>query len=186
MLAANGFDLLATILLTVTVILVAFFDLRERRIPNNIVFPAALTGLVLNGLRGWAGLWFGGKGLLVGFGLLFIPYLFRVMGAGDVKFLAAIGSFVGVSGVVRVLLLGLLIYPLLAMVFMIQQRKVKLTIRRFGILTSRFFGVLIPQFRLYAERLKAFDDEEIDSATSPFGLTISVGTLIALYTTFLA
>ena len=99
MLAANGFDLLATILLTVTVILVAFFDLRERRIPNNIVFPAALTGLVLNGLRGWAGLWFGSKGLLAGFGLLFIPYLFRVMGAGDVKFLAAIGSFVGVSGV---------------------------------------------------------------------------------------
>ena len=76
-------------LLTLFVGLISFYDLRERRIPNAIVFPAALIGLSMNAWSGWSGLWFGLQGLVAGFALLFIPYLFSVMGAGDVKFLAA-------------------------------------------------------------------------------------------------
>ena len=180
-----GTAVLATSALTVVVILAAWFDLRERRIPNVIVFPAALVGMGLNAARGWDGLWFGGKGLLIGFGLLFIPYLLRAMGAGDVKFLAAIGGFVGGTGVVRVLLLALLAYPILAIGFLIQQQKFALTMKRFARLTSKLFGVFIPPLRLYAAQLEASDHPEIASATSPFGLAISIGTLLALYTNFL-
>jgi prepilin peptidase CpaA len=180
-----GIPLLAVIALTVGVIAVAWFDVRERRIPNAIVFPAALGGLALNAARGWEGLWFGGQGLALGFALLFVPYLLRTMSAGDVKFLAAIGAFVGSSGIVRVLLLTLLAYPLLALGFTIQQRKVQLTLKRFVRLTSRLFGVFIPPLRLYAAQLAASDDPAIASAMTPFGLAISIGTLLALYTNFL-
>ena len=180
-----GIALLAASTLTVVVILVAWFDLRERRIPNALVLPAAMMGLGLNAARGWDGLWFAGQGLLIGFGLLFIPYLLHAMGAGDVKFLAAIGAFVGGTGVVRVLLLALLVYPVLAVGFLIQQRKFALTMKRFARLTSKLFGVFIPAFRLYAMQLEASDDPEIASATSPFGLAISLGTLLALSTNFL-
>ena len=68
----TGIALLATIILTVVVLAVAFTDLRERRIPNVIVFPAALIGLALNASRGWQGLWFGGKGLAIGFALVVV------------------------------------------------------------------------------------------------------------------
>ncbi len=64
--------------------------------------------MALNASQGWDGLAFGLKGLAVGFGLLFIPYLFGAMGAGDVKLLAAIGSFIGAAEVARVLLLTVL------------------------------------------------------------------------------
>jgi prepilin peptidase CpaA len=176
---------LTALVLTIVVLLVAWFDVRERRIPNLIVFPAAIAGITLNAFQGWVGLWLGCRGLLIGFALLFIPYLLRVMAAGDVKFLAAIGAFVGATGVVRVLLLALMAYPILAIVFLIQQRKLALTLKRFARLTSSLFGVFIPALRLYAAQLEASDNPEIDSATSPFGLAMSVGTLLALYTNFL-
>jgi prepilin peptidase CpaA len=181
----SGTTVLASAALTIVVLWVAWFDLRERRIPNVIVFPAALVGLSLNAVRGWEGLWFGGKGLLLGFALLCLPYLIGAMGAGDVKFLAAIGAFVGGAGVTRVLLLALLAYPLLAWGFLLQQGKVLLTLRRLARLTCKLFGVLIPPLRLYAAQLEARDDPEIASATSPFGLALSGGALLALYTNFL-
>lgn len=171
--------------LTIIVISAVWFDLRERRIPNLLVFPAAFTGLSLNAVRGWNGLWFSGKGLFVGLALLFIPYLLRVMGAGDVKLLAAIGSFVGTADVIRVLLLSLLAYPVLALGFLIHQRKLKLTLVRFGRLLLRLLGIFISPLKLYAERLEAMDNPEIASATSPFGVAISIGTLLAIYTQLL-
>lgn len=187
---ANEIVLLATLALTGLVIAVAIFDVRERRIPNLLVFPAAVIGLGLNASRGWPGLWFGMRGLGLGFALLFIPYLFRVLGvramaAGDVKFLASIGAFVGSIEVVRVLLLALLAYPMLAVVFLIQQQKVILTLKRFARLTSKLFGVFIPPLRLYAARLEASDNPHEASATTPFGLSLSIGTLLALYTNLL-
>jgi len=149
------------------------------------VFPAALIGLGFNAARGWNGLWFGSKGLLIGFALLWIPYLLGKMGAGDVKFLAAIGAFVGGTGVIRVLLLALLVYPLLALFFLIHQKKVLLTLKRFAKLFCKLLGGLIPPLQLYAAQLEASDNPEIPSATSPFGFAVSTGTLLALYTNFL-
>lgn len=172
-------------LLTLFIGLIAFYDLRERRIPNALVFPAALIGLSLNAWLGWNGLWFGLQGLGAGFALLLIPYLFRVMGAGDVKFLAAIGAFVGAFGSLRSLLFALLIYPLLALFFVIQQGKFTLTLRRFGLVLSRVAGLIIPSFRLYATRMETINDETIPSATTPFALSLSAGTLVAIYTNWL-
>lgn len=80
--------------LIVFVAAIAWSDLRSRRIPNIIVFPAALVGLAFNlGLRGWEGLLFGLKGLGLAFVLLLIPYMVGGMKAGDVKFLMAVGAF---------------------------------------------------------------------------------------------
>lgn len=175
----------APLILASAVVLVAFIDLRERRIPNLIIFPLTIIGVVLNALRGIDGVIFSLTGLAVGLGLLFIPYLLRVMGAGDVKFLAAIGTFVGGAGSVRVLLIALLIYPLIAFCFVIAQGKLKITLRRFTILTCNLIGAFIPVLKLYAERLKTMDDASISSAQTPFGLTLSIGTMLALFTNFL-
>ncbi len=182
---ASNHDALMSGFLTLFVGLISFYDLRERRIPNAIVFPAALIGLSMNAWSGGSGLWFGLQGLGAGFMLLFIPYLFRVVGAGDVKFLAAIGAFVGAFGSLRSLLFALLIYPLLALFFVLQQGKMILTLRRFGLILSRIAGLIIPYFRLNAIRLETLNDESIASATTPFGLSLSAGTVVAIYTNWL-
>jgi prepilin peptidase CpaA len=174
------------VLITAFVVAISIFDIRERRIPNFLVFPAILIGLTLNvTLSGWGGLVFGLKGLAVGFALLFIPYLVGGMKAGDVKFLAAIGVFTGATDVVRALLATVLCYPLLAAVAVIKEKKLKITWLRFRRVLFDFLGFFVPGLRLYAIRLDGQDDKSVASATTPFGVAIAAGTLIAIYTSFL-
>jgi prepilin peptidase CpaA len=173
-------------LLTAFVIAISIFDLRERRIPNFIVFPALLTGLAINAVTGGlGGLLFGLKGLATGFALLFIPYLVGGMKAGDVKFLAAIGAFTGTTDVVRALLATVLFYPLLAAIAVTREKKIKVTWLRFRRVLLNFLGFFVPGLKLYAIRLDGQDDPSIASATTPFGVAIAAGTLIAIYTGFL-
>ena len=82
----------------------AVSDVKERRIPNLLTYPALVAGLLLQGaLHGWKGLLLGaGGGLLFG-GVFLLFYLVRAMGAGDVKLAAAIGSIVGPSATLQVM-----------------------------------------------------------------------------------
>ena len=69
------------------------WDLRTRRIPNALTFPAAAAGLALALAEGgWPGGGWALAGLLAG-GALFLPFvIFGYVGAGDLKLLAAAGS----------------------------------------------------------------------------------------------
>ncbi|MBU4234679.1 MAG: prepilin peptidase [Proteobacteria bacterium] len=71
-------------------------DLKTRRIPNFLTLGVALSGLAFQLLcHGWSGLSAGALGLLLGFSLLFLPYMLGGLGAGDVKALAAMGAWLG-------------------------------------------------------------------------------------------
>ena len=70
-------------------------DIRSRRIPNWLVFPFLLSGIVVSAwVGGWHGLWqsLGGLGL----GALVYGFLSLLggMGMGDVKLCAAIGAWI--------------------------------------------------------------------------------------------
>jgi prepilin peptidase CpaA len=76
----------------------AISDLRSGRIPNLLTFPAILTGLIYHtAANGLAGLALSSLGLLSGIALLLVPYSMGGMGAGDVKLMGAVGSFLGAS-----------------------------------------------------------------------------------------
>ncbi len=80
---------------TLIVLVVATFtDLRSRRIPNWLVFPFMIAGMVVSGgLHGWSGIAHSLAGWALG-GLLFgILSLMGGMGMGDVKLCAAIGAW---------------------------------------------------------------------------------------------
>ena len=75
---------------------IAWGDLKTHKIPNYLTFGAALAGLAYNLIfHGLGGLGDGILGMLLGFGLLIVPYLMGGMGAGDVKALAALGAWLG-------------------------------------------------------------------------------------------
>lgn len=113
-------------LLCLLLALAVAFDVHGRRIPNLLVFPGALAGLLLNALvPAGAGLFsepYGGLGLLsalagwaVGLAFLMPMYALRAMGAGDVKLLAMLGAFLGPLAVLGAALLCLLAGGLLAL-----------------------------------------------------------------------
>lgn len=84
-------------LMTLAVAMIAVVtDLRRRRIPNLLTFPAMAVGLLANGLLGGpSGLGWSALGLLLGVALFLIPVAMGGMGAGDLKLLAALGALGG-------------------------------------------------------------------------------------------
>ncbi len=73
-----------------------YTDSRRGIIPNRLTVPAMAGGLALRALLGgWDGFLTGGAGLLTGFGVLLVPFLFLRLGAGDVKLMGALGAFLG-------------------------------------------------------------------------------------------
>jgi prepilin peptidase CpaA len=78
------------------VIVATVTDLRSRRVPNWLVFPSLLGGLVVCTINGgWAGLGQSVLGVLLAVLALGGFYLVGGMGMGDVKLFAAIGAWIG-------------------------------------------------------------------------------------------
>ena len=71
-------------------------DVRTNKIPNIVTIPFAACAIALhtfnNGLDGFL---FSTAGMATGIALLVIPYIMGGMGAGDVKLMGAVGSFLG-------------------------------------------------------------------------------------------
>jgi len=79
----------------------ALFDLKYRRIPNFYVVLFFLAGLVVCGLgAGVGGVLQGLTGAGVGLLLLLGPFAMGLVGGGDVKFLAAMGVWLGLDATV--------------------------------------------------------------------------------------
>jgi prepilin peptidase CpaA len=76
--------------------IVAAYDLRERRIPNRLNLAGLVVGLTLQmALGGVQGFFAGVSGFAVGFAILFLPFAAGMVGGGDVKFVAAVGAYLG-------------------------------------------------------------------------------------------
>src|SRR5690349_15418627 len=88
-------------LILASVLLVAgVTDLRSSKIPNWLTLSTMVAGLLGHSLlNGLPGLLFSAKGLGLGLAMFLLLYIIGGMGAGDVKLLAAVGSFIGAEGV---------------------------------------------------------------------------------------
>ncbi|HQA83662.1 MAG TPA: A24 family peptidase [Syntrophales bacterium] len=93
------------IVLFIVLFIAIITDLSYRKIPNALTFPAMFCGVGVHIYSGgWGGLGFSTLGIVTGIGLLFVFYLFGMMGAGDVKLMGAVGSFLGPAGVFQAFL----------------------------------------------------------------------------------
>ena len=75
--------------------LAAVVDIRLHRIPNYLTVPTALLGLSFHSFISDWGTLTSLAGFAVGFGLLLLPWLLGGGGMGDVKLLAALGTWLG-------------------------------------------------------------------------------------------
>jgi len=161
-----------TIGLIILLLICVFTDLRDRKIYNVVTFPAAFMALIFHTLiNTWDGFWFSFSGLLVGFSILFIPYLFGGIGAGDVKLLAVIGALKGTSFVLFTALYMALIGGLMAL-FILMFRKG--FIHRWRMIGYTLYGWL------NGLKLPLFLDKERLATTYPYGVAISGGAIMTL------
>ena len=140
-------------------------DLRERRIPNLLTFPAMAVGLALGAALGGAdGVLDSAKGLGLGLGMLFPLFMLRWMGAGDVKLLMAVGALKGPEFVFFACLWSGVFGGTFAL---------------FGLLRSRRLGLAIAH--LYYSRVFAPTDGTFITAWRvPYGPAIALGSLLTL------
>ena len=85
----------------------AVLDYRTHKIPNWLTVTAAVLGLAYSSLApGGIGLAWSLAGFSLGFSLLLLPWLLGGGGMGDVKLLAALGAWLGPTGIMIAFGLG--------------------------------------------------------------------------------
>ena len=93
---ASAFWMMTCTIMVPGILWASWIDYRDRRVPNWLNAGLAALGLLAQGYHfGWSGIAAGMLGLLVGFGVLIVPWLMHGMGAGDVKLMMAIGVWLG-------------------------------------------------------------------------------------------
>jgi len=85
----------------------AYTDYKHQIIKNIVTIPSCLLGFLLNYLEtGTAGLMASLFGCFLLFLLFLVPYLFKQMGAGDVKLVMAIGALMGAHRAAGIIITG--------------------------------------------------------------------------------
>ncbi|MEE2827680.1 MAG: prepilin peptidase [Myxococcota bacterium] len=163
-----GLGVTAAVMVTIVVA-----DLRSARIPNRLTYPAALAGLLLHlgaGLQysdpgWWARLSDSLLGLSLGFGVLFLGFLFGGIGGGDVKACAALGALAGLGTTASGLIYMGLIGGAMALSIMIWKGKLFRSLLNMG----RFFLTAL------TPGLSVEMPKEENSDPFPLGVAISGG-----------
>ena len=75
------------------------WDIAWRRVPNWLSVTGVAAGLLCALPRGWHGLALSAAGAALGFALLLPLHWCGAMGGGDVKLMAAYGTFLGPAGI---------------------------------------------------------------------------------------
>ena len=127
-------------LLAFFLIIASIKDCLSFRIPNWLTFPALATGIAYFSLtKGFEGFLFSLAGALTGFALLIIPYMIGGSGAGDVKLLGAVGSFLGPKGVFSVFVLSCIFGGVYGLVLMASKGMLIDTCKRYVKILKGFF-----------------------------------------------
>jgi prepilin peptidase CpaA len=153
--------------------LITYWDVRYRRIPNELVLLTFIGGLALHTIFGGShGLLISLGGFALAFGLMFFLHAFGTLGAGDVKLFAAIGAISGISLVLPTLIVVALTGGVFAICKMIYSRRTMTTL--LGV--SQFFYGLLP-----GQRVPRFEVPADRSYTLPYAVPICFGSLIAFF-----
>ena len=146
-------------------------DWRSRRIPNWLTVPGLLLGIAANSwLHGWPGTKDSLLGAALGLALLLPFVLINSLGAGDWKFVGALGAFLGPQNLLTVLLLGILVNGVMAAIMIVRKKRVRETVRNLGRMLAAFLSLHLPGPDLTLDNP--------DLVKVPFGVAVAIATII--------
>ena len=159
------------VLLIPLAVVIIYYDVRYRRIPNPFVLATLISGIGINIIFGGvSGALNSVGGCVLAFILMFMLHLFGAMGAGDVKLFSAIGAVMGAHLVLPTFLVVVLTGGMLALVSIVRSGAVRTTMQRvLQILVGLLPGWQMPRFAVPTDR----------RGTIPYGVAITLGSIIS-------
>lgn len=131
----------ADVILLLILIICLWTDLRERRIYNKVVIPAAAAGIIIQTAQhGLPGLKSGLAGCGLGLLLFLLPFALGGLGAGDVKLLGAVGALKGSLFVIYTALGTALAGGVIAFFILLRHRRLGATVKRLVFSLGFFLG----------------------------------------------
>ena len=154
-------------------ILAAWIDGRELRVPNWITFPMVLSGLTYSACLGsWSGLGAGLSGMAMGLACLLPLYAVGGMGAGDVKLMAGIGAWLGWQITLQAFIVSVVVGAVMAVLIVFSRGTWKEHYENLLTILSEWVVIGNPRelSRIAAERKPTM-------ALLPYGIPICIGSI---------
>ena len=146
-------------------------DLRWRKIPNWLTYPATPLAVLIHGIAaGKHAALMSLAGLGLGLGILLPFVLLRTLGGGDWKLIGSLGAFFGPRRLLLILLLTFLINAFMAVVLVLWRKRLGQTVRNVGrmLLALLSFRALGPELNI----------DSTESAKVPFGIAAAIAVLL--------
>lgn len=151
-------------------------DVKERRIPNLLTGPSILLALLLHFvLGGWAQLGSSALAGLIGGSIFLVFFIAGGLGAGDVKLMTAVGCFVGMPLLSRVMIAIVIIGALFAVALALYRGRLRQTLA----------NVIALVVHHQKEGLTPHPDLNLTNASTirlPYALPIAAGCLATAWT----
>ena len=148
-------------------------DLRSRRIPNELVLAILITGwlFALFSPDVWSALKLSLAGTALGFAIWIGFYVLGAIGAGDVKFFAAAGAWLGPGLTWRAALVAAVAGGVLAVGMLVLEKRLGSSIRRIALAASARTMAVVPDS----------SDSSTKNRRLPYGVALAVGALVAAW-----
>ncbi|NOX55639.1 MAG: prepilin peptidase [Planctomycetes bacterium] len=164
-------------LVCLALILAAYIDGKQLRVPNWLTYPMVLTGLIFGA---WSGGWgdvhsgFLGSllGMFVGLACLLPLYAVGGMGAGDVKLMAGVGAWLGIQTTFYAFCVSAIVGAVMAVVMVWRSRDIRKHWQNLMVILLEWMHVRDPRelSRIAAKR-------KPNMLLLPYGIPICIGSI---------
>lgn len=165
---------------TLFVIVAAYIDGKELRVPNKLTYPMIIAGWIYSAIAyglagdGWyVGLGWSLAGTAVGLATLLPAYSIGGMGAGDVKMMAAIGAWVYCSTTFYAFCVSAVVGAILAILMILWAKQGKKHMNQFVFILNEIMTVRNPETLATIAA-----DRKSTMRLLPYGIPIAIGTVL--------
>ncbi len=161
------------VIISALLLLALASDLINYKIKNSITYSFMLAGLTANfAIEGSKGMIFSLQGIMLPAAALIVLYIMRLVGAGDIKLLSAVGAVMGAGFVVDAMLYSFICGGIIALLLIL--------IRRNGIERFKYLFSYIKSCIISMELLQYTDFKDMQSTGKfHFSIAIASGTVAA-------
>ncbi len=160
-------------LVCVVLVVAAYIDGKQLRVPNWLTYPMVLAGLAFNTwMSGFSGLGDALLGTAVGLLCLLPLYAVGGMGAGDVKLMAGVGAWLGALVAFYAFCASTVVGAVMAVAMVLYKRKFKHHYANFLMIFVEWMQVRDPR-----ELSKLAAERKPSMLLLPYGIPICIGSI---------